>query len=182
MSLINQAASNYQFFATNNPILTNSVTGFIIASCGDLICQKVFDSWEKKSAREKRAEQMSIGYNAVNNPDGNQIEKVQHTGMKTIRSPLKFSNTNKGSSSETKTGVQRNIFQRTLFKNKIKKSVQAPATTRQLMSSEEVEKPFKWDSVRTIHLGVIRACKKLFNINKSSLFLFFCSFVADFFL
>ena len=173
MSLINQAASNYQFYATNNPIITNSVTGFIIASCGDLLCQKVFDSWEKKSAREKRAERMSPGNNYITLPDGKEAEKVQSNAMKTIRSSLKNSDTHKGSSSDTKTVVQRNIFQKTLFRNKIKKAVQVPAATRQLASSEEVEKPFKWDSVRTIHLGVIRACKKPYDYSMSVTFLFF---------
>jgi hypothetical protein len=172
MSLINQAASNYQFYATNNPIITNSVTGFIIASCGDLLCQKVFDSWEKKSAREKRAERMSPGNNYISLPDGKEAEKVQSNAMKTIRGTFKNSDTHKGSSSDTKTVVQRNIFQKTLFRNKIKKAVQVPAVTRQLASTEEVEKPFKWDSVRTIHLGVIRACKKPYNYSIPFLFFF----------
>lgn len=180
MSLINQAASNYQFYATNNPIITNSVTGFIIASCGDLLCQKVFDSWEKKSAREKRAERMAPGNNYISLPDGKEVEKVQSTAMKTIRSTLKNSDTHKASSSDTKTVVQRNIFQNTLFRNKIKKAVQVPAATRQLASSEEVEKPFKWDSVRTIHLGVIRACKKPYNFSILSIILLYLfSFISS---
>ena len=58
MSVLTQAANSYQFYATNNPILTNSVTGFLIASIGDVLCQKALNSWEKKREREKQLSQL----------------------------------------------------------------------------------------------------------------------------
>lgn len=169
MSLLSQAASSYQFYATNNPIVTNSVTGFLIASFGDLLCQKFLDSWQKKSVREKKIEQLTaVGQSAAKYFDGKELEKVRHSGIKELRAPLKSGDTAKGQVLETKTPVKRNIFQNVLNRSRTTTSqgvsTVPPQTTavegkalRQLLKAEE--KPFEWDSVRTIHLGIIRARK-----------------------
>ena len=167
MSILSQAGSSYQFYATNNPIVTNSVTGFLIASIGDILCQRVLDSWEKKSIREKNVEKfLSTKQSAAHYFDGKELEKVQRSGIANVRSPLKSSDINKGQDSETRVVVRRNILQKVLFRNRIQKSTQiqpSPVSLKKekeslLQLMKENEKPFQWDSVRTIHLGIIRAC------------------------
>lgn len=165
MSLLSQAASSYQFYATNNPIVTNSVTGFLIASFGDLLCQKVLDSWEKGRVRDAKIEELTaVGQSAAKYFDGKELEKVRLSG-KEMRAPLKSNDAVKGQPSETQTLVKRNALQNLLSsKPKAGQALSVPPQTaadeskalRRLL--KEKEKPFEWDSVRTIHLGIIRAC------------------------
>jgi hypothetical protein len=165
MSLLSQAASSYQFYATNNPIVTNSVTGFLIASFGDLLCQKFLDSWEKRRVRDAKIEQLTaIGQSAAKYFDGKELEKVRLSG-KEKRAPLKGNDAVRGQMSETQSPVKRNAFQNLLSRSKPKTSqaVSVPPLSaadeskalRRVLRDEE--KPFEWDSVRTIHLGIIRA-------------------------
>lgn len=169
MSLLAQAGNSYQFYATNNPTITNSVTGFLIASIGDVLCQRVLDSWEKKSQREKIVEKIMISkQSAAHYFDGKELEKVQRSGIANIRAPLKTSDMSRGQNSETRVTVKRNILQKVLFRNKIKKAAEVPSVATAislrkekesiLQAVKEREHPFQWDSVRTIHLGIIRAC------------------------
>ena len=173
MSLLSQAASSYQFYATNNPIVTNSVTGFLIASVGDLLCQRFLDSWEKKRVREAKIEQLTaVGKSAAKYFDDKELEKVRHS-VKEMRAPLKSNDAVRGQTSETQTIVKRNAFQNLLSKSKPKTSqaVSVPPRSaaeegkalRRLLKDEE--KPFEWDSVRTIHLGIIRAREFAFVIS-----------------
>jgi hypothetical protein len=165
MSLLSQAASSYQFYATNNPIVTNSVTGFLIASFGDLLCQKFLDSWEKRRVRDAKIEQLTaIGQSAAKYFDGKELEKVRLSG-KEKRAPLKGNDAVRGQISEAQSPVKRNAFQNLLSRSKPKTSqaVSVPPLSAADESKalrrvlKEEEKPFEWDSVRTIHLGIIRA-------------------------
>lgn len=172
MSILSQAGSSYQFYATNNPTITNSVTGFLIASIGDVLCQRVLDSWDKKSQREKNVDKiLATKHSAAHYFDGKELEKVQRSGIANIRSPLKSADINRGQDPETRVVVRRNILQKVLFRNRIQKSPQiqpSPLSLKKekenlLQLMKEKEKPFQWDSVRTIHLGIIRACTSIFD-------------------
>ena len=194
MSVLTQAANSYQFYATNNPILTNSVTGFLIASIGDVLCQKALNSWEKKREREKQlsllqptgttqGQGVGLGQKEFNYFDAQiqkeqkeQNEKIKATTNKIIRSPLKSSEQNSISQLHGTT-VKRNVLQNVLLSNKIKKSIPKSEIIipnnfdqKNQKNNQNVvqninhnfdlptqEQSFAWDSVRTLHLGIIRA-------------------------
>ena len=167
MSVFTQAANGYQFYATNNPIITNSVTGFLIASFGDVLCQKALDSWEKKRIREtKLASQPASSQKEFNYFDTHENEKVRQLTSRVVRGSLKSSGTVNQilDQSQVKTVVRRNFLQKVLLPNRIKKSVASVAKADEKMKVDQLkmaivaeEKPFAWDSIRTIHLGIIRA-------------------------
>ena len=167
MSVLTQAANSYQFYATNNPIITNSVTGFLIASIGDVLCQKALDSWEKKRIREKKSALLpQPSQKEFNYFDVHETDKVHQLASKIVRGPLKSQDTTKQllGQVQTKTVVKRNFLQNVLLPNRIKKSASSLITNDDKTKAKQLqmiaiaeEKPFVWDSIRTIHLGVIRA-------------------------
>jgi protein Mpv17 len=44
MNFLTNAAARYSFFAREYPFITNSITGFCIATIGDALCQRYFDN------------------------------------------------------------------------------------------------------------------------------------------
>ena len=167
MSVFTQAANGYQYYATNNPIITNSVTGFLIASFGDVLCQKALDSWEKKRVREtKLASQPASSQREFNYFDSHENEKVRQLTPRVVRGALKSSGTVNQiiDQGQAKIAVRRNFLQKVLQPNRIKKVAASVAKADEMMKAKQLkmaiiaqEKPFAWDSIRTIHLGIIRA-------------------------
>ena len=163
MSVLTQAANSYQYYATNNPILTNSITGFLIASIGDVLCQKALDSWDKKREREKRNALLTPSQKEISYFDTPEYEKARVLASKTVKDTSKIVGDSQRIMEQNhhqtmvKSLAKRNPLKNVLMTNNIKKSLPVNSNGKMMQMTDIEEKPFKWDSVRTIHLGIIRA-------------------------
>lgn len=175
MSLISQAATNYQYFATNKPLLTNSVTGFLIASFGDVVCQKVLSTFEKRKVLQdiKKSELLSNKVESGLNNDTNKSKNIFNKKQNMITNDSQ----NNGFQTTTSTPkIERNVLKNVLFRNRIKKTnpdIKPSATNIQNKFDKNIvgsntavkngneNEQWEWDKIRTFHLGLIRACKLL---------------------